>query len=315
MTNKKYHTVAVLLGGTSQERDVSLVSGQGAYKALLNQGYDAYMLDTGNPDWVSQLIQKRPDAALNMLHGRFGEDGITQGVLESLNIPYSHSGVMASAIAMDKVHTKTILEKHDLPVPPGFFAKPCDIYAMMQEKIAGQVLNFPVVVKPVNEGSSFGIIVAHDLDSLKLENFPQDMQHYEYLMVEKFIAGREMTVSVFQDKPMAVTEIIMPDDFYDYKAKYNKGGSRHVIPANIPLPYYDLMMEYARQAHKIIGCKGISRTDFRYEVGDSPAIYILEINTQPGMTPTSLLPEQAEFCNISYDQLVARMVEDASCSR
>jgi D-alanine-D-alanine ligase len=314
-TQKKYHKIAVLSGGISKERAVSLVSAQKSYEALLRQGYHAYLLDTADKDWVKQLIDNRPDAVLNMLHGRFGEDGIIQGVLEALQIPYSHSGVTASAVAMDKVYTKMILAAHGLPVPAGFVARPCDIYDTMQHAIRDNRLNLPVVVKPINEGSSVGVIIAHDLEALKIQNLPPEILDYETLIVEKFIAGKELTVSVFQDKAMTVTEITSPEKFYDYKAKYSIGGSKHIVPADIPEPYFSQLLDYAAQAHKILGCKGVSRTDFRYCLSDSPAIFILEINTQPGMTPTSLVPEQAQFLNITYDTLVALLVEDSSCNR
>lgn len=314
--HKKYHKIAVLSGGISKERAVSLVSAQKSYEALLRQGYDAYLLDTADKNWVLHLINHRPDAVLNMLHGRFGEDGVIQGVLEALQIPYSHSGVTASAVAMDKVYTKMILAANGLPVPAGFVANPADIYRVMEQKIANKTLSLPVVVKPINEGSSVGVIIAHDLEALQQKNFPPEMLDYNSLIVEQFIAGQELTVSVFQDKAMTVTEITSPNTFYDYKAKYSAGGSQHIVPAEIEQPYFNQLLDYAAQAHKILGCKGVSRTDFRYcSLGDSPAIFILEVNTQPGMTPTSLVPEQAQFLNIAYDELVALLVEDASCNR
>ncbi len=315
-THKHYHKIAVLSGGTSKERPVSLVSAQKSYEALLRKGYDAYLLDTADKDWVLNLIQNRPDAVLNMLHGRFGEDGVIQGVLESLGIPYSHSGVTASAVAMDKVYTKMILAAHGLSVPDGFVAAPSDIYAVMTQKIADKTLSLPVVIKPINEGSSVGVIIAHDLEALKPENFPPEILDYDSLMVEQFIAGRELTVSVFQGKAMTVTEITSPNTFYDYKAKYTAGGSQHIVPADIEQPHFNQLLSDAVKAHTVLGCKGVSRTDFRYcSLGDSPAIFILEVNTQPGMTPTSLVPEQAQFLNMTYDELVALLVEDASCNR
>jgi D-alanine-D-alanine ligase len=312
---QKYHTIAVLSGGISKEREVSLVSSQKSCEALLRKGYNAYLLDTADDNWVTQLINNRPDAVLNMLHGRFGEDGVIQGVLEALQIPYSHSGVTASAVAMDKVYTKMILASNGLPVPAGFVASPQDIHTVMQEKIQNKSLSLPVVVKPINEGSSVGVIIAHDLDALKVDNFPPEMLDYDSLIVEQFIAGRELTVAVFNDKALSVTEITSPDKFYDYKAKYSIGGSQHIVPAQLPDNDFNTLLHYAEQAHKILGCKGVTRTDFRYSIGDSPAIFILEINTQPGMTPTSLAPEQAQYLNISYDELVALLVEDASCNR
>jgi D-alanine-D-alanine ligase len=313
--HKKYSKITILAGGVSSERAVSLVSGQKSLEALKEKNYNVSILDTAEKDWITQLIQNRPDAVLNMLHGRIGEDGIVQGVLEALQIPYTHSGVKASAVAMDKVLTKTILASYGLPVPKGFVAHPKDILKVMQQKIQNNILHLPVVIKPINEGSSVGVIVAHEIQDLFFENLPLEIQKYDILMIEEFIQGREMTVSVFQDKPMTVTEILMPETFYDYKAKYSKNGSRHVVPAEIPQADFDLMMQYALKAHQVLNCKGVTRTDFRYGFADSPVIFILEINTQPGMTSTSLVPEQAQYTNIDYPTLVALMVEDASCNR
>lgn len=309
---KKYHKIAVLSGGLSKEREVSVASALKSVNALNSIGYEAYILDPAQEGWIEELISNRPDAVLNMLHGKYGEDGTIQGLLECLKIPYSHSGVEASSVAMNKHYTKQILSSYGLPVPKGFIASPKDIY----QKLSEGALSLPVVIKPISEGSSVDMIITDKLEDLKFENMSASIQAYDNLMVEQFIPGRELTVSVFNDKAFTVTEITTTEPFYDYKAKYTVGGSKHILPAKIPQQDFDLVMNYAVKAHQILGCKGITRTDFRYwETEDTTHIYILEINTQPGMTPTSLVPEQAEHLNISYPELVALIVEDASCNR
>ena len=306
---KKYHKIAVLAGGLSAEREVSLVSGKGCLEALLRQGYDAYILDPQDKDWILSLIENRPDAVLNALHGRYGEDGTVQGVLESLNIPYSHSGVTASAVAMDKVVTKAILAKHGLPVAYGFELAPQDLEDNIPK------IPFPCVIKPINEGSSVGVIIAHRPEDIFIKNLPPEILSHKKIMVETYIAGREVTVAVLQDKALTVTEIIPQRDFYNYESKYAAGGSKHQVPADIPQDIFEKLKDYALQAHHILGCHSVSRTDFRYNPDDSHAIIILEINTQPGMTPTSLVPEQAEYMGIGYDALVMLMTEDAVCQK
>lgn len=315
VNQRKYHKITILSGGTSKEREVSQSSGVKSYDALINAGYDVSILDPEDDRWVQNLLDNRPDAVLNMLHGRYGEDGVIQGMLESFKIPYSHSGVEASAVAMNKHYTKLILAQHGLPVPHGFIAKPADIYKILREKVTHKNFSLPFVIKPISEGSSVDMIISRDLDKVKFENLSTSMQSYSQLMIEEFISGRELTVSVVNNKPLTVTEITTKNMFYDYQAKYAQGGSRHIIPANIPKKDFDLAMSYALKAHHILGCKGVTRTDFRYCLGDSPAMFVLEINTQPGMTPTSLVPEQAEFLGMSYQELVVHMVEDASCNR
>lgn len=305
---KKFHKIAVLSGGLSSERAVSIVSAQGCFDALIEKGYAPYLIDPQDKDWVQQLIVLQPDAVLNMLHGRYGEDGQVQGVLESLHFPYSHSGVCSSAIAMDKTATKKILEHHGLPVAPSVEVSRYDFFEKAQS------ISFPCILKPVREGSSVDICILENKDQVP-ENLLENKKKSRRYMLEKFIPGREMTVSVVNGEALAVTEIMLPKALYDYEAKYTNGIAAHQVPANLPKDIYNKMMDYAVQAHDILGCKGVSRTDFRYDETDSDGIVILEINTQPGMTPTSLVPEQAEHKGISYPDLVQIMVEDASCNR
>ncbi len=300
--------VAVLYGGISAEREVSLNSGKQVVVALREAGYDVTPVEV-NAD-ITQVIAAltpRPDAVFNALHGRFGEDGTIQGVLEWLRIPYTHSGVRASALAMDKVTAKAVLASAGLPVPAG---RVIEVASLMQ----GDPLPLPYVVKPINEGSSVGVHIVRAGDNRR----PKIVESWTYgaeALAETFIPGRELTVAVMDDKPLAVTEIDTGHVFYDYDAKYAAGGSAHVIPAQIHPDVYAQAMELALQAHRALGCRGVSRTDFRYDdtAGEPGKLYVLEVNTQPGMTATSLAPEQAAYLGLSFSQLCAWMVENARC--
>jgi D-alanine-D-alanine ligase len=241
----------------------------------------------------------------NALHGRWGEDGCVQGILEWLRIPYTHSGVLASSLAMDKERTKAVFRGAGLPVVDSILAEKRTVE---QE----HVMTPPYVVKPNNEGSSVGIYIVH-----KDANGPPKLADTmpDTVMVEAYAAGREMTTTVMGDRALTVTDILT-DGWYDYSAKYETGGSRHVLPADIPKDIYAACMDYAQRAHDVLGCRGVSRTDFRWdEARGLEGLILLETNTQPGMTPTSLSPEQAEHCGISFGQLCRWLVEDASCNR
>ena len=295
--------VAVFMGGWSAERDVSLVSGAACAEALKRAGYSVTAIDVQRD--VGSLLGRlfpKLDVVFNALHGRFGEDGCMQGLLDILNIPYTHSGLTASAVAMDKPMAKRLFKDVGIPVAE-------DMVATRDQVLAGDVLEPPYVVKPSNEGSSVGIhIIRAGENELP---FAHDSWPYgETVMVEKFIEGRELTVAVMGDKPLAVTEITTDHEFYDYDAKYAEGGSTHQIPADIDKDVYDEALRLAKLAHDTLGCRGVSRSDFIY---DGKALYILEVNTQPGMTPTSLVPEQAEHVGISFEDLVSWMVENAEC--
>ena len=304
-----FRRIAVLMGGRSAEREVSFSSGRGVMKALKEEGFDAIEIDPAD-DLQSQLRAARPDAVFNALHGRFGEDGTVQGILEWMRLPYTHSGVLASALAMHKERTKDIYRAAGLPVVKSIV---CD----RKEAGARHMMEPPYVVKPVNEGSSVGIFIIRKGDNrppaaLGAENWNLSSE----MMVEEFVPGRELTVSVMGEKPLCVTEIMTDLEFYDYEAKYAPGGSQHVLPAQVPDSVAKDCMEMSVIAHKALGCRGVSRTDFRYDdTTTKPRLILLETNTQPGMTPTSLVPEQAAYVGMSYAKLCRWMVEDASCDR
>lgn len=307
MTN--FHRIAVLMGGRSAEREVSLSSGRGVMKALRDEGFDPVEVDPGE-DLMGQLRAAKPDAVFNALHGRFGEDGTVQGILEWMRLPYTHSGVLSSALAMHKERTKDVYRAAGLPVVKSIV---CD----RREAGARHLMEPPYVVKPVNEGSSVGIFIIR-----KGDNRPpaalgaEDWNLSSEMMVEEFVPGRELTVSVMGERALCVTEITTTLEFYDYEAKYAPGGSKHVLPAQVPETIARDCMEMSVIAHKALGCRGVSRTDFRYDdTGARPRLILLETNTQPGMTPTSLVPEQAAYLGMSYAKLCRWMVEDASCDR
>jgi D-alanine-D-alanine ligase len=304
-----YRRIAVLMGGRSAERDVSLSSGRGVVKALREEGFDAVAVDPGdNPG--NQLFEVKPDAVFNALHGRFGEDGTVQGLLELMHLPYTHSGVLASALAMHKEHTKDVYRAAGLPVVKS-------IVADRRAVAAEHLMEPPYVVKPVNEGSSVGIFIIRKGDNRPPAALGSDTWNLSNeMMVEEFVPGRELTVSVMGDRALCVTEITTQFEFYDYEAKYAAGGSKHVLPADLPARVTEEAMALAVRAHQALGCRGVTRTDFRYDdTVAKPRLILLETNTQPGMTPTSLVPEQAAYLGISYAKLCRWMVEDASCDR
>ena len=295
--------VAVLMGGWSAEREISMVSGAAVAKSLTDAGLEVTPVDVQR-DMGALLtrLYPRPDAVFNALHGRFGEDGCVQGLLDILDIPYSHSGLLASALAMDKPMAKRLFAAAGIPVAE-------HVIAAREDITAEDVMERPYVVKPLNEGSSVGVHIVLEGDDEPLFN-DTGWPYGDRVMVEKFIPGRELTVSVMGDKALAVTEIITAREFYDYEAKYAAGGSRHVLPADIEKKIADEAMRLAVLAHQTLGCRGVSRADFRLDGND---LYLLEINTQPGMTPTSLVPEQAVHAGISFKDLVVWMVDNAEC--
>ncbi|HWY62510.1 MAG TPA: D-alanine--D-alanine ligase [Rhizomicrobium sp.] len=306
---KTYNRIAVLMGGRSAEREVSLSSGRGVMKALAEEGFDPVMVDPGdNPG--NQLFQAKPDAAFNALHGRFGEDGTVQGLLELMRIPYTHSGVLSSALAMHKERTKDVYRAAGLPVVKSFVVD-------RMAAAANHLMEPPYVVKPVNEGSSVGVFIIRKGDNRPPSALGSDTWNLSSeMMIEEFVPGRELTVSVMGDKALGVTEIVTDLEFYDYEAKYAPGGSRHILPAELSSKLTAEAMDLAVRAHQALGCRGVTRTDFRYDdTGARPRLILLETNTQPGMTPTSLVPEQAAHLGISYAKLCRWMVEDASCDR
>ena len=302
--------VAVLMGGLSNERPVSLSSGRECSDALKRAGYRVTDVDVGY-DIAERLREIAPDVAFNALHGRYGEDGTVQGVLEFLRIPYTHSGVLASALAMDKHQAKIMLKAAGIPVTDHIVASRAEIGR-------AHAMQPPYVVKPVADGSSFGIlIVKADQSHPPQEILGADWKGGEDLMVERYIPGRELTCAVMGDVALGVTEIVTDLAFYNYEAKYTEGGSHHVLPAQISSKIYDKVQKMSLKAHAALGCRGVTRTDFRFndQAGPDGELVCLEINTQPGMTPLSLAPEQARFAGHTFEDLVAWMVEDASCNR
>jgi D-alanine-D-alanine ligase len=304
MSSRASPKVAVLMGGPSAEREVSLSSGRGCAAALRAEGFDVVEVDAG-PDLAQRLADIAPDVAFNALHGRWGEDGCVQGMLEWLRIPYTHSGVLASALAMDKERSKAAYRVAGLPVMESRLA-------CKDEVEARHVLPPPYVVKPNNEGSSVGVYIVSEGANSPPKLGPEMP---EVVMVEAYAPGRELTTTVMGDRALAVTDILT-DGWYDYDAKYAPGGSRHVIPAEIPQEVEAACLDYALRAHRTLGCRGVSRTDFRWDEAKGLAgLVLLETNTQPGMTPTSLAPEQAAHVGVSFGALCRWMVEDASCDR
>jgi D-alanine-D-alanine ligase len=304
MSSRTAARIAVLMGGRSAERDVSLSSGRECAAALRSEGFEVVEIDAGS-DLASVLADVRPDVAFNALHGRWGEDGCVQGLLEWLAIPYTHSGVLASALAMDKARAKQIFAAAGLPVARGM------IVCREQARTAHPMMP-PYVVKPNAEGSSVGVYIVPE-GANRPAQLADDMP--ETVLVEEYVAGRELTTTVMGEEALGVTDIIA-DGWYDYHAKYAPGGSRHVVPAAVPDALTEACLAHALSAHRALGCRGVSRTDFRWDERRGAAgLVLLEINTQPGMTPTSLAPEQAAHRGISFGALVRWMVEDASCSR
>jgi D-alanine-D-alanine ligase len=299
--------VSVVMGGWSAERPVSLVSGRGAAKAARDAGYEVTEIDATR-DLASQLKDARPDVIFNALHGPFGEDGRVQGLFEVMGVPYTHSGVLASALAMDKHKSRKVFADAGLSVADGGLF---DRHAVARDHVMAR----PYVVKPNADGSSFGVfIVPEGANRPPAEVGSPDWAWGQDVLVEAFIPGRELTVAVLGDRALAVTEIIPLREFYDFDAKYAAGGSRHAVPAHLPPEVEAKALADALTAHRVLGCKGLTRSDFRYDEA-AERLVILETNTQPGLTPTSLAPEQAAYCGMDYVALVRWMIEDASCPR
>jgi D-alanine-D-alanine ligase len=304
-----FKRVAVLLGGRSPERDVSLVSGRACARALREEGFEAIEIDAGR-DVADRLREAKPDAAFNALHGRWGEDGCVQGLLELMEIPYTHSGVLASALAMHKERAKAVFRAAGLPLAESI---------VVDRRLASQkhLRKPPYVVKPVNQGSSVGVFIVRQGDNRPPGELGTDKWTLgDEVMIEDYVPGRELTVSVMGNRALAVTEIVPKTQFYDYEAKYATGGSQHVVPAKLSPAATEEAMRLAERAHAALGCRGVSRTDFRYDDTEGKSrLVVLEVNTQPGMTPTSLVPEQAAYRGKSFRALVRWILEDASCDR
>jgi len=299
--------VAVLMGGWSPEREVSLVTGKACAQGLREAGFEVREVEVTRdlPALVAALTP-RPDVVFNGLHGKFGEDGCVQGVLEFLGLRYTHSGVLASAVAMDKPMAKHIFAASGLRCPEGVVVRRAVL-------ASGDPMPRPYVVKPTDQGSSVGVQIVRNGDNA----VPADgnWPYGDEVLVERFIPGRELTVAILGDRALGVTELRSRNRFYDYEAKYTDGVTDHILPAEIPQPVYDEALRASQVAYRAIGCSGLARCDFRYDdsAGDPSGLYLLEINTQPGMTPLSLAPEQARWIGLSFPQLMAWMVENARC--
>jgi len=303
--------VAVLLGGLSPEREVSLVSGEACALALERSGARVSRVDAGR-DLAQRLVELKPDIAFNALHGAWGEDGCVQGVLETLGLPYTHSGVLASALAMDKAKAKAVLAAAGVSVPGG---------GLFDRHIAAaeHVMPPPYVVKPNAQGSSVGVFLVFEGANRPPAALASAAWTFgDQVMIEPYVAGHELAVAVMgapgAEKALAVTDIVAAAGFYDYEAKYGEGGSRHVIPAPLSASITETCLRMAEAAHRALGCRGLTRSDFRYDP-IKEVLVLLEVNTQPGMTPTSLAPEQAAYLGLDFDRLVQWIIEDASCLR
>ena len=301
--------VTVLMGGTSAEREVSLDSGKACAKALAEIGFDVTSLDAKD-DFIEKLIKNKPDKVFNALHGRFGEDGSIQGLLEHLKIPYTHSGILSSAIAMDKLTSKKIFKDAKISSPEYQVIKTL-------EDFQSSKIGYPCVVKPNNEGSSVGVYIFNEPKKSDEETIISLLKKYTFLILEKYIPGREIQVAVMGSKALGGIEIVPTRSFYDYEAKYSANAkTKHIIPVKINEADYKKILDMALQAHNILGCRGVTRSDFRYNESDKlNKIYILEVNTQPGMTSLSLVPEIANYYGISFNELVKWIINDASTNR
>ncbi len=302
--------VAVLMGGWSKERDVSIATGQACTRALEKAGYRVTQIDV-KPDIAKVLDEMRPDVAFNALHGKWGEDGNVQGILETLKIAYTHSGVLASALAMDKQRSKAIFRDAGIPVAEGKVVP-------IEEAAAAHKMALPYVVKPVAEGSSFGVHVVPVGANSPPEKLLADREIYgDEVMLERYVPGLELTCAVLGDVALGVTEIKPVAGFYDYKAKYEEGASEHVLPADIPKHIYRKIQQHSLTAHFALGCRGVSRADFRFDdqASEKGELILLEVNTQPGMTGTSLVPELAQHAGHTFSELAHWMVQNASLNR
>ena len=310
--NPQQTTVAVLMGGWSVERKVSLSSGEACATALRQAGFNTIMVDVKQETICSVLLDMKPDVIFNALHGKWGEDGTASALFETLAIPYTHSGVLASALAMHKEKSKAIFRAAGIPVAES-------VLVDIEVAASKHPMSLPYVIKPVDEGSSVGVHIMDRTANGPLATLVDERHIFgDKVMVERFIPGRELTCAVMGDVALGVIDIVSNDaQFYDYRAKYSEGGSVHILPANIPNDVYRRCQKYALLAHQALGCRGVSRSDFRYDDTNSEKgeLILLEVNTQPGMTGTSLVPELAKHAGHSFEELVTWMVNDASVDR
>ena len=302
--------IVVLLGGLSGEREISFLTGRACSQALKKRKYLVKELDAkGN--FIEELKKLKPKLVFNALHGRFGEDGFVQSILESLKIAYTHSGVISSSLAMDKQLSRVMFKKNGIKVPKSFLLQKTNDKKLFK-KIKIKKIKFPIVIKPVNEGSSLGVYICKNKKQL-LNNYNKLKKTYNKILVEEYIPGKEIQAAVMGDKALGAIELIPKRKFYDYTAKYSsKAKTKHVMPAEISKRKYNEVLSLALKAHKALKCKGVTRSDFRFYKNK---FYLLEVNTQPGMTKLSLVPEIANYCGISFEDLVVWMIKDASINR
>tara|TARA_B100000686_G_scaffold348170_1_gene438580 strand:+ start:1003 stop:1908 length:906 start_codon:yes stop_codon:yes gene_type:complete len=297
--------IVVLMGGMSGERQISFLTGDACSRVLKKEGYKVENLDAKG-FFIQRLKKLKPDLVFNALHGKFGEDGFIQSILESLKIPYTHSGVLSSSLAMDKILSREIFKRNNIKVPKYLLIdkdKKNDFYGKIK---------FPVVIKPTNEGSSLGVYICKNKKQLKVA-YKKLIKKYKKIIIENYIPGKEVQVAVMGNKSLGAIELIPKREFYDYKAKYSSSAkTKHVMPAKISKKKYTEVLKLAKKAHRLLGCRGITRSDFRFYKNK---FYLLETNTQPGMTKLSLVPEIAQHCGISFRDLVIWMIKDASCNR
>ena len=302
--------IAVLMGGLSGEREISFLSGKACLKALKKKGYKVISIDAKGLI-IEKLKKIKPKIVFNALHGRYGEDGLTQSILEHLKIPYTHSGVLASGLAMDKELSRIIFKKKKIKVPNYFLLQKEEIFDLYK-KIKIKKIKFPVVIKPVNEGSSLGVYICENRKELN-KNIKKLFNEYNQILIEGYIPGREIQVAVMGKVPLGAIELVPKRKFYDYKAKYSEEAkTKHLMPAPLSLKKYKEVLRLAKKAHEALGCRGITRSDFRFFNNN---FYLLEVNTQPGMTKLSLVPEIAKFKGLKFEDLVEWMTKDASYNR
>jgi D-alanine-D-alanine ligase len=302
--------IVVLMGGLSGERKISFLTGKACSKALKKKGYKVIDLDAKGY-FVDELKQLKPKIVFNALHGKYGEDGFVQSILESLKIPYTHSGVLSSSLAMDKELSRLIFIKNNLKVPKYFLLQK-DQEGNSNKKINNKKIKFPIVIKPINEGSSLGVSICKNKKQFK-SKYKKLMRNYDRILVEEYIPGREIQVAVMGEKALGAIELVPRRQFYDYTAKYsNTARTRHIMPAPLSPKKYKEILGLAKKAHKLLGCRGITRSDFRFFKNK---FYLLETNTQPGLTKLSLVPEIAQYCGIKFEDLIVWMTENASSNK
>ena len=302
--------IVVLMGGLSKERKISFLTGRACAQALRKKGYKVINLDAKGY-FLEKLKKLKPKAVFNALHGKYGEDGFVQSILESLKVPYTHSGVFASSLSMDKELSRLIFKKNNLKVPQ-YFVLQRDYEGNLSKKFKNKKIKFPIVIKPVAEGSSLGVYICKNRIQF-MRKYRRLIKEYDKILVEKYIPGREIQVAVMGGKALGAIELVPKREFYDYTAKYSSTAqTKHIMPAPFLPKKYKEVLSIARKAHQMLGCKGITRSDFRFFKNK---FYLLEINTQPGMTKLSLVPEIAQYCGIKFRDLVVWMIKDASCNR